>query len=212
MRTIALISQKGGAGKTTLAIALAVAAERDGQPSVLLDLDPQASAMAWKALREAETPVAASVAPAGLTTMLQAVANGGAGLVVIDTPPQISAAASAAAKASDFVLIPCRPSPADLLAIRASIALVRDAQTPAAVVINAGLAANPSTNEALEAAGAYGIPVCPYVVHQRIAHAHAWRRGWTAQELAPTESAASEITALYDWLRREGGPLAATEA
>ena len=66
MKTIALISQKGGSGKTTLSISLVVAAERAGVPSVLVDLDPQASAGQWSDLREAETPVVTCAPPARL--------------------------------------------------------------------------------------------------------------------------------------------------
>ena len=141
MQIIALISQKGGAGKTTLAIALAVAAERAGVTSVLVDLDPQASAAQWSDLREAETPVVICSPAARLTSVLKSAQRTGASLAVLDTAPHATDAALAAARASDFVLIPCRPATADLIAIGASIDLIRIVNKPGAVVINA---ANPS--------------------------------------------------------------------
>ena len=87
MRTIALISQKGGAGKTTLAIALAVRSERSGIASVLVDLDPQASAAQWSDLREAETPIVTCTPATRLGSVLTAAEDSGAGIVVLDTAP-----------------------------------------------------------------------------------------------------------------------------
>ena len=130
MRTIALISQKGGAGKTTLAIALAVTAERAGLTSVLVDLDPQASAAQWSDLRQAKTPVVTCTPAARLTSVLTAARDAGADIAILDTAPHAAEATLAAARASDFVLIPCRPATADLVAIEASIDLIRIADTP----------------------------------------------------------------------------------
>ena len=118
MRTSALISQKGGAGETTLAIALAVTSEKAELASLLVDLDPQASAAQWSDLREAETPVVTCAPAARLTSVLTAAQDSGARLAVLDTAPHAADAALAAARSSDFVLIPCRPATADLMAIR----------------------------------------------------------------------------------------------
>ena len=201
MRTIALISQKGGSGKTTLSIALAVAAERAGVPSVLVDLDPQASAGQWSDLREAETPVVTCAPSARLPTVLRAARGAGAGLVVLDTAPHAADAALAAARASDVVLIPCRASTADLVAIGASIDLTRIAGKPAAVVLNAAPVANPLTSQALAAIAGYGVTACPVVVHQRIEHVHAFTSGLAAIESAPSGKAAAEINKLFGWIR-----------
>ena len=200
MRTIALISQKGGAGKTTLAIALAVASERAGLASVLVDLDPQASAAQWSDLREAETPVVTCTPAARLTSVLTAAQDSGARIVVLDTAPHAADAALAAARASDLVLIPCRPATADLVAIRASIDLVRVADKPAAVVINAAPVANPITGQAFTAIADYGVNACPVVVHQRIEHVHAFTSGLSASESAASGKAASEINELFEWI------------
>lgn len=201
MRTIALISQKGGSGKTTLSIAIAVAAERAGIPSVLVDLDPQASAGQWSDLREAETPVVSCAPPARLPTVLRAARGAGAGLVVVDTAPHAADAALAAARASDFVLIPCRPATADLVAIGASIDLTRIAGKPTAVVINAAPVANPLTGQARSAIAGYGVIPCPVVVHQRIEHVHAFTGGMCAAESAPKGKAAGEINELFEWIQ-----------
>jgi chromosome partitioning protein len=200
MRTIALISQKGGAGKTTLAIALAVTAERAGYTSVLVDLDPQASATQWSDLREAETPIVTCTPTARLESVLTAAQDGGADIAVLDTPPHAAGAALAAAHVSDFVLIPCRAATSDLVAIGASIDLIRIADKPGAVVINAAPVANPLTGEALAAVAGYGVKACPVVVHQRVEHVHAFTSGLSACESAPNGKAASEINKLFEWI------------
>ena len=201
MRTLALVSQKGGSGKTTLSIAIAVAAERAGVPSVLVDLDPQASAGQWSDLRAEDVPVVTCAPPARLPTVLRAARGAGAGLVVLDTAPHAADAALAAARASDFVLIPCRPATADLVAIGASIDLTRIAGKPTAVVINAAPVANPLTGQARTTISGYGVMACPVVVHQRIEHVHAFTAGLCAAESAPRGKAAGEINELFEWIQ-----------
>ncbi len=201
MRTIALISQKGGAGKTTLAIAVAVAASKAGFDSVLVDLDPQVSAGRWSDLRDAENPVVTCAPAARLSSVLSAASGAGAGLAVLDTAPHAADAALAAARASDFVLIPCRPATADLAAIAASIDLVRIAGKPAAVVLNAAPVANPLTGQALATISGYGATACPVVVHQRIEHVHAFTAGSCAIETAPAGKAAAEVNKLFEWIQ-----------
>ncbi len=200
MRTIALISQKGGAGKTTLAIALAVTAEREGVTSVLVDLDPQASAAQWGDLRKADTPIVTCTPIARLTSVLTAAQGAGAAIAILDTAPHAADAALAAARTSDFVLIPCRPATADLVAIGASIDLIRIADKPGAVVINAAPVANPLTGQALTAIAGYGVNACPVIVHQRIEHVHAFTSGLSASESAPGGKAAAEINELFEWV------------
>ena len=198
MQVIALISQKGGAGKTTLAIA--VAAERAGFTSVLVDLDPQASAAQWSDLREAETPVVTCSPAARLTSVLKSAQRTGSSLAVLDTAPHATDAALVAARASDFVLIPCRPATADLVAIGASIDLIRIVDKPGAVVINAAPVANPLTGQAIATISGYDVTACPVVVHQRIEHVHAFTSGLSASESVPSGKAAAEINELFEWI------------
>ena len=100
MLTVALISQKGGAGKTTLACALAVAAVRTGLSTVLVDLDPQGSAATWHDLRTADTPIFTRTTEERLTRVLAAAGNTDADLAVIDTAPHVAAAARRVARIS----------------------------------------------------------------------------------------------------------------
>src|ERR1017187_4024553 len=121
MRIIAVISQKGGAGKTTLAVNLAVAAELQDVPTVLIDLDPQASAKTWHDIRMSkEAPFVVSAQASRLEEVIAVSRSNGAGLVIIDTAPHSESMALAAARAADLVLIPCRPAILDLKAIGTS--------------------------------------------------------------------------------------------
>ena len=109
MKVIAVIAQKGGAGKTTLSIATAVAAVADGLSAAVVDLDPQATAANWSDRRKAESPVVISAQAARLPRILDAAADQGADLVIIDTAPRAEQGSLAAAKAADLVLVPAVP-------------------------------------------------------------------------------------------------------
>ena len=204
MYTIAVLSQKGGTGKTTTTCTLAVASERAVHPTVVVDLDPQASASKWADLREADTPVVTSAHAPRLVPVLEAAREGGAELVVVDTAPHAADAALLAARAADLVLIPCRPSAADLTAIGATIDLARIADTRAIAILNAAPVRNALVEQARDAIAGYGIDVVPVVLHQRLDHLHAWTAGLTAEELAPRGKAAAEIGQLYAWLNTVG--------
>jgi len=117
VKILAVISQKGGVGKTTIATNLAVIAEQHGLATVLFDLDPQASATRWKDARgEAPPDVVAAQAPR-LAALLGEASKQGCDLAIIDSAPNADSAALAAAKAADAILIPCRPSAFDLARI-----------------------------------------------------------------------------------------------
>jgi chromosome partitioning protein len=136
MKTIAIISQKGGAGKTTIALNFAVAAIRSGAPSVVIDIDPHARANCWHDLRENNAPVVVSAQAARLPAILETAKENGAAIVFIDTAPHSESAALAVARLADLVLVPCRPSLLDLKAITTTIDLAALAKTPALAVLN----------------------------------------------------------------------------
>lgn len=114
MYTLTLVAQKGGVGKTTLAINLAVAAEAAGWRAALVDLDPQASAAGWGDCRDRESPAVVAVPAARLQGALGAARGHGAQLAVIDTAPHSEASALDAVRAADLALVPLRgPLPAE---------------------------------------------------------------------------------------------------
>lgn len=202
MHVIALLSQKGGTGKTTLSLHLAVAAEREGHVAAVIDLDPQASAAGWKDSRPAETPVVVSIPATRLPQALDLARGAEAELVLLDTAPHSSDVALAAAEAADVVLIPCRAGILDLRAIGATARLAKIAGKPAYVVLNS--LPPRATNviaDARDAVAVHGLEVAPVTIQQRAAFAHALTAGQTAQEYEPNGKAADEVAQLYAWLR-----------
>ncbi len=207
MLTVSLVSQKGGAGKTTLAVSLAVAHELAGGSAVVVDLDPQGSAGLWSDLRKTDQPVVVAAHAPRLARVLEAAGTGGAGLAIIDTAPHSSDAALAAARGSDLTLVPCRASVADLHAIKASLDICRVAGVPARVVLNAIPVQGPLAGQAREAMAEYRAEVAPTMLCQRVAHVHSFTKGMSAMEFLPQSKAAAELQALYRWVMTEGGNL-----
>jgi len=200
MKTLAIISRKGGAGKTTIALHLAVAAEAQGLATAVFDLDPQASAALWSDHRGDPQPAVVPAQAPRLPSLLAQARGQDAELAILDTAPHADAIASEAASHADLILIPCRPSAFDLDAIGASIRLARSADKPAAVVINAAPVQGVETAEAIEAIKNAGVDVCPVVLHQRKPYASRIHEGRTATEIEPKGKAAAEIQALLLWV------------
>lgn len=199
MKTIAVISQKGGAGKTTLSTHLAVAADKRGLQTALFDLDPQASAASWADKREAESPTVISAQAARLPALLKQAAEQEADLVIIDSAPNADSASLEAARSADLILIPCRPAAFDMGAIGTTLSLAGLAKKPAFVVLNAALPQSKIGEEAREALIAGGVQVADQIIHQLVAFSHSVNEGKTAQEYDPKGKAAQEIEQLLDW-------------
>jgi chromosome partitioning protein len=157
MRTLALVSQKGGSGTTTLAVHLAVAAAQAGARVVLLDTDPQASARAWAQVRSQPQPLVLATTPAALPQQL---ATLDAALVVLDTAPHTAVTLPAGAAVATALLLPCRPTAFALAAGPATVALA-NAHTPTAFVRTACPPRAPEVAEAEAALATYGVPVAP---------------------------------------------------
>jgi chromosome partitioning protein len=138
MNTIAIISQKGGAGKTTVAIHLAVAAGRRGMKTAVFDLDPQPSAASWADKRNSPSPAVVPAQAARLPRLLKQAAAQSADPMIIDSAPNADAASLEAARAAELILIPCRPAAFDLNAIGTTLNLASVAAKPAFVLLNAG--------------------------------------------------------------------------
>jgi chromosome partitioning protein len=201
MKTIAIISQKGGAGKTTIGIHLAVAAEQKGMKTALFDLDPQASASSWSDKRKKPSPAVVSAQASRLPSLLEQAAAQAADLVIIDSAPNADAASLAAARAADLILIPCRPAAFDLNAIGTTLNLAAIAAKPAYVVLNAVPPLGKVGDEARRALEGGGVAVAAPLLHHLVAFSHAVNDGRTAQELVPKSKAAAEIAALFAWVK-----------
>ncbi len=205
MHIIAILSGKGGAGKTTLAVHLGVAAETAGHTTAIIDLDPQASALTWKDKREQETPAVVSAQASRLPQLLKAAEDSGADIVFIATAPHSEAAGLAAARVAELVLIPCRPAILDLHAIESTVEITRLADVPALAVLNAVPARTTLAEEARTAISTYNVPTAPQQIGQCIAYVHALTAGLTAQEYEPKGKAAAEMQALYTYIAKQIG-------
>ena len=197
LAVLAIVSRKGGAGKTTLAINLAVAATVGGRRVSILDTDPQASALAWSDCRHDPWPRVSPCPAHRIARALQDAAAEGIGLAIVDTAPHAEGAALAAARAADLVVVPCRPALFDLHAV------------PAAVVLNAVPARGQTATEARAVLG--GVDVLPERLGQRAAFVRALTAGEGVVEHEPRGKAAAETgavhAALWDRLERVRAPV-----
>ena len=204
MKTVAVISQKGGAGKTTLALHLAVAGHLAGYDSGLIDVDPQGTAETWGSWRNDEPPSVIGAKAATLGRTLERARTARAEFVVIDTPPLAQAEARAAADHADIILVPCQLRIFDLDAIRVTAGLVASAGKPAFVVFNRTPSRAPNLYaQGVEAVGGMGMKAAPTMLVERAAYHHAEQEGKAAQEIAPAGKAAVEVGELWNWLCRE---------
>jgi chromosome partitioning protein len=201
MYTVALIAQKGGTGKTTLAVSLAVAAGQVGMTSIIVDLDPQATACNWKDRRKGDGPVVIDAQPARLAAALAKAEENGVDFAVIDTPARNEQSALAAARVADLVLIPCRPQAYDLETIpNTKEILALAGHKPAIAVLNAVPAIGDRHEQARVLLNRLQIPVCPYTLGHRAVFGDAGAVGQAAQEYDPRGKGASEILQVYKYV------------
>jgi len=201
MLTIAFISQKGGVGKTTLAIHLATAFQTSGRETLVIDLDPQTSAAEWKDARAEERPYVMAVPSSRLKKTLELAKEHEAEVVILDTAPHSEGTALEAARAADLILVPCQPSIMDLRAMRKTADLINHLKKPIYAVLNEVAPQGTVADEAGRAITAqFGIAVCPVRLGQRVAFNRCLLTGQTAQEYDPGGRAAQEIATLLTWV------------
>lgn len=199
MRIIALYSQKGGCGKTTITVHLAVAAHLAGESVAILDADPQRSAESWAAERTQRgeyMPPVACVTPANIDDALDAARNDGVTFCLIDNPPRASADAGRLLAEVDGVLIPVRPSAFDLSALHRTVEIIAAAGKPFAAILNACPLRAPEIAEARTALAQNGIPVLAQL-NERRAYSRAVSSGRAVMEFEPEGKAAEEVAGLW---------------
>ena len=211
-KVLAIVSEKGGAGKTIISVNLAVAAEASGLATAIFDLDPRANSTVWGDARSEKIPAVVPAQAPRLPRLIEQARENNADLVIIDTPGNASDLAAAAAAPADLILIPCRPVGPDLISIAASVKLARASGNPAFVVINAAPAQGVETAEAVETISAAGVDVCPVVLQARKSFASRFHEGLTALEVDPKGKAAAEINALFLWVCEKVGMLPNNQA
>jgi chromosome partitioning protein len=200
MKVIAVLNQKGGAGKTTIATHLARALQLDGQDVLLVDSDPQGSARDWAAVREDQPVTVVGIDRPTIERDLKNLAR--KGVVVIDGAPQAADLAVSAIKAADFVLIPVQPSPYDIWATADLVELVKqrieltDGRLRAAFVVSRAIKGTKIGAEISTALAGYGLPVLETRVIQRVIYPGTAASGSTVLDVEPGGDAAAEIRAL----------------
>jgi chromosome partitioning protein len=203
MRTIAFVTQKGGAGKSTLASSIAVAARRAGERVFIIDLDPLQSLVKWSQAREgADVPVE-HVPPMKLGKALAALEKKGVTLVVIDAPGADSEFSDAAIRAADLCIIPARPNVFDLWASELTRATIKDKKKDYAFLLNQCPPAqqNSRVEQGVQILQNMGALLTP-LISSRVDYQEAARLGLGVSELHPDGVAAQEMRELWQSIKK----------
>lgn len=200
MKVVAVLNQKGGSGKTTIATHLARAFQLDGNDILLVDSDPQGSARDWAAVREDQPVPVIGIDRPTIERDLKSVAQ--KDLVVIDGAPQAAELAVSAIKAADFILIPVQPSPYDIWAAADLVELIKtrievtDGKLAAAFVVSRAIKGTKLGTEVTDALLGYGLPVLEARITQRVSFPTSAAEGTTVLDTEPTGDGAHEIRRL----------------
>jgi chromosome partitioning protein len=205
---LGILNQKGGVGKTTLAVNLAAALTRQGGRVLLIDADPQGSALDWAAARE-EPPLFAVVGLPRPTVHKEiSVIGEGYDHIVIDGPPRVTDLARSAIMASDLVMIPVQPSPYDIWAADEVVKLIAEARVykenlKSVFAVNRKIANTAIGRDVGDALAAYSVPVLKAFITQRVVFAEAVAQGKSVFEIDQEGLAAKEVQAVLDELMKE---------
>ncbi|ALR23253.1 ParA family protein [Sphingobium yanoikuyae] len=207
MQTWAIIAQKGGQSKTTIATAFAVEAAREGAAVVILDADDrQGSALYWSERRDSDDVMVKDSSVAGLPLHVSRGRDSGkVDLIIIDTPANSKDIAMLAAEQADFVVIPVAPRGLDVHSVLQTVKQVQQAGTPFAVILTQVPHQGGEGDEARAGFAAKGVAVFDSVLHFRKDFYKATPIGKTAIELDPDSKAAAELRAAYAEAKRLSG-------
>lgn len=204
-KVLAIVTQKGGVAKTTMAFSLAIAAKRAGLATTIIDTDQQASCKFLASIRK-DDHLVQQATPAVLPIGIEALDRVGCDLIIIDTPPHAKDISALAIVQADFILIPTNPSVLSLKAATETIAQCRSLQKPFGILITQCQPQEGElyqrTRQSLENIGS---EVCPTIMHRYIAHEKAQMLGQTAQEYDPDSTAADEVAQVYKYVCKQLG-------
>lgn len=205
-KIIAILNQKGGAGKTTLSTNLARALQLDGDKVLLIDSDPQGSARDWNAAGNGELLPVVGLDRPTLAKDIQAIQDNQDWLI-IDGAPQIAELAVAAIKCADMILIPVQPSPYDVWACEDLVDIIKTRQEitggkpKAAFIISRVIKNTQLSKEIGEALEGYGLPVFKNFTSQRVIYPKSAATGLTVLDAESSGDAAAEIRAIAQELK-----------
>lgn len=212
MQTIAMVSQKGGSGKTTTAINIAVAAHRADESVLVVDLDMQASAHSWHQAREDKSLPVLPTHHAALHQVLAGAKQQGVDLVLIDTAAKTETDTRVAVEGADLAIIPCRPSAMDLRAIMNTVRLCQTCGKVPHVLLTQTEPQGTATAETRATLENLGVQVLATTVGRRAAFMHSINDGRGVVEYEPNGKAAAEVRALYEEMRNLASKIASKQA
>lgn len=206
-KTLSVVAQKGGTGKTTIAVNLAALAASEGLRVALVDCDPQLSAAGWWQTREAEDITLIEQPANQLQIIQKAAKNDGFDLLVVDTRPSVEAETIQAVQAATVSVVPTRPGVLDLRAVAMTAELVTKAKKTGCIVLNQcppprGIGEGALTAEARAVANSLGLPVAPPTLSMRSAFSYAMNDGRSVCEFEPDGKADLELRALWRYLKK----------
>jgi chromosome partitioning protein len=206
MTTIAILNQKGGSGKTTLAIHLSRGLQREGQRVLLVDADPQGSARDWAAAHDDQPLAVVGLDRPSLDRDVKKIADG-RDYVIIDGAPALHEMTAAAIRCADVVLIPVQPSPLDVWAASELVELVKTRQsvtggTPvAALVISRAIRGTRVSRDIDAIVAEFGLPVLSERIHQRVAYSNSMAKGASVFDSDEHHDAVEEMRAIVTAIR-----------
>jgi chromosome partitioning protein len=208
VKTLAVMSRKGGAGKTTVAVNLTLAARAMGVKAVLADADPMRSACEVLKGREEAASVLFETSAAKLFALTQACARGGVELLIIDTPAAPEADVAEAVKVADLCLAVARPTYLDLAAAVLSVAVIQRLGREGLIVLNQCAPARagvepPGVLKAFEALRFASLPVAPTALRSRVIYQTAFAQARSVLEMDPNGAAAGEVRELFAHVWRQ---------
>jgi chromosome partitioning protein len=198
MRTIAFFNSKGGAGKSTLAVHLGVAAAYE-RTTALLDADPQGTLKAWSVARELESPTVLAVSAISLAGDIVKLKEQGVELCVVDCPPYITAESAKLVELCDFVIVPVQPTMPDIAGCNHAVAIIKSTGKPFAFVINRAPSRAPEVAQAIEALSQWG-EVCPFIIGDRRSFSRALASGQSVMEFEDGSAASKEAADACAWI------------
>lgn len=211
MKAITFVTQKGGSGKSTLCISLAVAAQEAGQSVCILEMDRQATVSDWAEHRRADTPEVAQIDATQLDDIMARLRNSAFDYVFIDTPGVDTPGSLAAIRAADLCVIPCRPTPADLRAFKPTLAAIYRLEKKFAFVLNQTPPRSYRVRDAADGLAVLGVLPDVNIV-MRNDHQDALGMGQGVTEFNPTGQAAEEVRRLWTWIAKRSQGLTHVKA
>lgn len=207
MRSIAVIARKGGSGKTTVAVHLALAAHLRGLATTVADTDPQGSTSEVLKVRAGAGPRLVASTGEGLRQVQAEAKTAGTQALIIDTPAASEGEIAHAIALSNLAILVIRPTFLDLAASIQTAQILRQLRKPGLIVLNQAPTARggvepPAVKRALEALQLMRLPVIPTILRSRVGYQTALATGRSAEELEPGGPAARELAEFWAFIDR----------